>query len=326
MGDALGMPVEFLTPEQIEENFGFVLGIVQALEWHPHSRLKSGSVSDDTRQALAIAHAYTEDGRLTAEAVSVELLKWADSIPAGELEVLIGPSTRRSLELIKQGGDVNETGSQGTTNGAAMRVAPVGLINNGNYETILNDAVQASLPTHGSNIAISGSAAVAFAVAQALEPQATIEMILDAAKTGAARGRSTGKWHWGTPLEGRIDLAQTIVSNANNEKEALRDLYRFVGVDVLVAESVATAFGIVHLANGDPMQAIWYGVNIGGDTDTIAAIAGAICGAWKGIQAIDRTLLASIEQINGLDLSHEARRLYGIMERKRSQGMVKDHA
>lgn len=322
LGDALGMPVEFLTPEQILENYGRINGIVQALDWHPHHCFKAGSVSDDTWQALAVAHAYSDAGDLSAESVSNELIKWFDRTPREELEVLIGPSTRKALEAIKNGSSVYEAGAQGTTNGAAMRVPPVGLVNMGNFEAILADVIQASLPTHGTAIAISGGAAVAFAVAQALLPHATLPEILDAGKEGAVQSSATGQWHWGTPLEGRIELALNIVDWAENEKTALSDLYRYVGVDMLVAESVATAFGLVKLAQGDPMKAIEYGVNLGGDADTIAAIAGAICGAWKGSSVINHSLLSTIEITNGLNLSWEAQRLFDIMRQKSAQGWI----
>jgi len=64
----------------------------------------------------------------------------------------------------------------------------------------------------------------------------------------------------------------------------LRDRYQ------LVTESIPTAFGLVILAGGDPMRVVRYAANIGGDTDTIRAIAGAICGALRGIGAVDRAL------------------------------------
>lgn len=66
------------------------------------------------------------------------------------------------------------------------------------------------------------------------------------------------------------------------------------------------------------MRAVCLGAQIGGDTDTIAAIAGSICGAWKGIQAIDHQLLETIQAVNNLDLAAEARRLARICKRKQS--------
>jgi ADP-ribosylglycohydrolase len=87
----------------------------------------------------------------------------------------------------------------------------------------------------------------------------------------------------------------------------MASLYSYVGTDMLVAESVATAFGLVYLADGDPMKAMTYGANIGGDTDTIAAIAGAICGAFQGINTVDAGLLAQVDSVNALNLAEEAR-------------------
>jgi ADP-ribosylglycohydrolase len=318
LGDALGMPTEFLTHEQIREIYGDVRGLVRPPAWHPHSRLKPGSITDDTGQALAVARAYTEAGYLEAPAVARGLLAWAGGLDPADLEVLIGPSTRQALELLKQGADPRLSGQHGVTNGAAMRAAVVGLVNGGDFQAALVDSIQACLPTHGVTAAISGAAAVAFAVSEAMLPGATLETILKAGKRGAREGRSYGKWKWSTKLESRIALAEKLVREARDEASALRSLYEYVGVDMLVSESVATAFGLLCLAEGDPMRAVCLGAQIGGDTDTIAAIAGSICGAWKGIQAIDHELLETIQAVNNLDLAAEARRLARICKRKQS--------
>jgi len=305
LGDALGMPTELLTPEQIAAEFGWVDRPVQAPAWHPHKDLIAGRVTDDTGQALAVAHAYTADGDLTAAAVAQGLLDWAAQ--GGEaLSLVVGPSTRRALGRLKAGEDPRQTGRDGATNGAAYRAVPVGLVNFGRPDRLEKQVVEVCLPTHGTGVAISGALAVARAVAAALQPSADLEGILAAARQGAAQGRRHGIWVWATPLEGRIDLAVRLAAENPEPKKALQALYDYVGVDMLVAESVAAAFGVVALAGGDPMRAVACGANIGGDTDTIAALAGAVCGAWRGIEAIDRSMLAQVEAASGLDLAAEA--------------------
>jgi ADP-ribosylglycohydrolase len=71
----------------------------------------------------------------------------------------------------------------------------------------------------------------------------------------------------------------------------------------------------VALTAGDPQRAVLHAAQIGGDTDTIGAIAGAVCGALSGIAAIDRDLLATVEKANGLDLAHTARGLIAAADR-----------
>jgi len=302
LGDALGCPTEFMTPEQIAAEYGWVEGLVAAPIWHPHAALPAGRVTDDTEQAMALAGIYLRDGRMSAEAMARAVLDWADA--QGEhLALYLGPSTRKALESLRAGADPRKSGRAGKTNGAAMRVAPVGIVHAGDFEGALADAVEASLPTHGTTLALSAAGAVVCAVAEAMREDATLERVLEAGMEGAARGREFGEWVWTPLLEKRIQLALRLARQAENETQAVRALYDYVGVDMTVTESVPTAFGLAALAEGDPVRAVRYAANVGGDTDTIGAIAGAICGALAGIDAIDQTMLAEVERVNKLDLA-----------------------
>lgn len=320
LGDAMGCPTEFMTPEQISVEYGRVESLVAAPVWHPHNALPPGRVTDDTEQALALVGVYLRDGRMSAEAVAQAMLEWADA--QGEhLALYLGPSTRQALEALRAGADPRESGRTGKTNGAAMRVAPVGIVCAGDFEGALADAVKASLPTHGTTLALSAAAAVACAVAEAVREDVTLDDVLEAGMGGAVRGREFGAWVWTPPLEKRIELAWRLVSQAENEDEAVQSLYDYSGVDLTVTESVPTAFGLVALAEGDPMRAVRHAANIGGDTDTIGAIAGAICGALQGIEAVDRALLAQVERVNGLNLATTAQGLVHVGSARR-EGQV----
>jgi ADP-ribosylglycohydrolase len=315
LGDSLGCPTEFLTRTQIKAEYGWVDRLVQAPSWHPHHGMQPGQITDDTGQVLAVAHSLGADGQTTAEDVSRSLLAWADQ--AGDtLPLVIGPSTRKALDRLRKGESPRLTGQSGTTNGAAYRAVIPGLVNYARPERILPQVVEVCLPTHGTTVAISGAAAVAYAIARSLSEAASLEAILDAARDGARAGREQGIWSWGTLLENRIDLAVRLVTENPKPEAALTALADYVGTDMLVAESVACAFGLVVLAGGDPMQAIHYGANLGGDTDTIAALAGAICGAWKGGAALNRDLLSQVERVNNIDLAGEASRLVSFIEKR----------
>jgi ADP-ribosylglycohydrolase len=317
LGDALGMPTEFLTAAQIQAEYGRVKKLVKAPDWHPHAELRAGQVTDDTGQAIAIAHAYAEDGTITPESVARELMAWEAGTDEKILKVVSGPTTRQALAEIRSGADPSLSGRFGKTNGAAMRMAAVGLLNAGDAEGAIREAIIASTPTHWTQPALAGSAAVACAVAEAAREGADLISILDAAKLGAVQGSREGAWSWTTPLVSRIELAEKLIREARSDGDALRDLSEYVGVDMQVSESVASAIGLVKLAKGEPLRAVMMAANMGGDTDTIAAIAGQICGAWKGAGSMDKAMIEQVEKISHISLMKECLRLESIFKVKK---------
>ncbi len=302
LGDALGRATEFMTREQIQARYGWLDRFAAPMDSHPAHADPLGSITDDTEQTLLIARLLAQGGELTAERVAAALVEAARQ----GLSPYLGPSTRRALAQLMQGASPYETGKSGTTNGAAMRVAPIGILHAGDIAGAVRDAAAASIPTHNTHNAIQGAAAVASAVAAAMAPDATVEQVIEAAKEGARRGRQLGAWSWATPLDKRIELAVRLARHAGSLPKALQLLYDFVGVGLDPAESVASALGLVAAAHGDPMKAILAGVNIGGDSDTIAGMAGGICGALQGIEALDARLLAQVEQVNQINLARIA--------------------
>ena len=100
-----------------------------------------------------------------------------------------------------------------------------------------------------------------------------------------------------------------LAHESDDVEDALQKIYDYVGTGLDPAESVAAAFGVVAAARGDATTAINAGVNIGGDTDTVASIAGAICGALHGIESLDQNLVRDVERVNGFNLESVARGL-----------------
>ena len=122
------------------------------------------------------------------------LLAWEESMRArGSLD-LLGPSTRRALAELLAGADVGQAGRLGVTNGAAMRIAPVGIATPAADLGLLVDrVVEASLVTHNTGVALAGAAAVAAAVSAGIDGATVAEAT---ALAVAAARRAAGRGHW----------------------------------------------------------------------------------------------------------------------------------
>ncbi len=169
LGDAFGMPA-LLSPAQTRARFGRITDFVAAPDDHPvHAGLPAGRVTDDTEQAIWLARQIIADGGVTLEGSARAILGWYDAI-GGDSCVFVGPSTRRGVAKIRAGVDLRQTGLGGDTNGSAMRASVVGLIHPGDVEGAARDAALTAIPTHNTHVACAAAAAVAGAVACALEP------------------------------------------------------------------------------------------------------------------------------------------------------------
>jgi len=309
-GDAWAMPA-LLTPDDTWERYGgWITSFLPAPEDHPfHAGLPAARVTDDTEQAFALAEAILQEGRVSVEGAARAIVAWYDRVD-GDHCPYIGPSTRRAVQAIKRGQDLYTTGRFGDTNGAAMRIAPVGLIHPGDVPAAVEDAHRACVPTHHTDVAISGAAAVAGAIAAAMQEDATLDDIVQAGKEAADLGRQRGPRWTGASVSRRIDMAVDIARSARPPRERLREIFDVVGTTLAIPESVPAAFGVLVMAEGDPVQAAIYAAGLSGDADTIAAMACAIAGAWRGADAFPAEAIAQLRAANPeLDFDRVARGL-----------------
>ena len=212
---------------------------------HPvHSGLPAGRITDDTEQAFALAEAILQDGKVTIEGAARAIVAWYDRI-GGDTCPYVGPSTRRAVQAIRRGADLQQTGRFGDTNGAAMRIAPVGLIHPGDIlGASQDDSYLACVPTHHTDIAISGACAVAGAIARAMSPKRDLGRNHSVgAKTAADLGRQLGYRWMGASVSRRIALAVEIASSlAPGARTPAKDLYDRVGTSLFISRVCASRF------------------------------------------------------------------------------------
>lgn len=285
LGDAWGMPAYF-DPDQTWQAYGWITTFLPAPDDHEvHGGLPAGRITDDSEQAFSLARAYIAAGDVTIPATVEAIVDWYDRT-GGDQSRYVGPSTRRGVQALKRGDDPYQAGRMGDTNGAAMRVSPVGLLHPGDPVAAVEDAYISCVPTHNTNVAASGAGAVAAAVSVAVRPDATLDAVVAAGILGAELGRKRGTIWLGPSVARRIEMAVRIAQRSGEPLARLHDLYDTVGTSLSIVETVGAAFGVFVMGEGDPATVAKYGANLSGDADTVAAIACAMAGAYKGFDAI----------------------------------------
>ena len=311
LGDALGMPTQAMSPEQIRAVYGTITGLVDGDASQPYAPgMPAGSVTDDTEQALLVASLLvrgrgTSSGRVALDAgeFAHALLAWEDSmIERGSLD-LLGPSTKAALERVRAGEDPLTVGGAGTTNGAAMRVTPIGIAMWTADPEAFADAVWSSCQvTHATRQGFQSAALVAAAVSMGIDAARSttpdLRGLLWKALSYVDSLPERGAWTPGPDVIAATRRAMQLV--ANPASSSLECLVEQVGTSVASAQAIPMAFAL--LARDPSPQALLDAANIGGDTDTIGAIAGAILGAALGFEVFVGRGLAQVELASHLDL------------------------
>ncbi len=355
VGDAMGMPTEFMTRREIMEEFGDISSLIPAGRSAHHSDLPTGSVTDDTEQTLYLLRRYCQDGAVTVDGTMTALLAWIRETDA-VAKRYIGPSSLKALQSIEAGAPVESAGTTGTTCGGIMRtlapvlccpaawnapsssavpddssvsacsptavafagsVSPTGSV----VETVSGKPLDAAetellrcirdclLPTHNTSLALEAAGAYGFAVAAALRG-VPMDGILAAALRSAEASRTLAPYiSCGASSASRIRFLASYVPTVASASDLLDFLFDVLGTGLESADVCSAVFGLFLYAKGDVWLAIRLASRIGGDTDTIAALVGALCAAYAGGHNIPAEIVDTVRTVNHLDVSAVATRI-----------------
>lgn len=295
IGDALGMPFESFRDE-IHPLLDTWNGLYREGTWH---KLPAGHFTDDTEMAIALAESLLRKNAFDPQDIARSYLAWAQTTPHG-----MGGTTRKAMDALAEGKSYLESGIEfGPEDGhkvgagTAMRIAPVGIFPHFDLETIATHAVTDARITHKHEEACVASTAIAFAVRRAWE-----------GVQGAALLRETlGFLAWmpmvkytDTHVFERIRIA--LSEHSFPSPQALDNLGRR-GNAIQITSS---ALYLAALYTNDFERAVEAAVRGGGDTDTRAAIVGAIVGAHVGLEGIPKKYLNGLHERDRLiDLDHQ---------------------
>jgi poly(ADP-ribose) glycohydrolase ARH3 len=265
VGDALGMPFEGLSYAAIPEDVEMV-----------EARRGCGTYTDDTQMMIALAESLIACGGVDVEHLAQAFLDGYESDRG------YGAGTQRVFELWRRGVPVGEAagqvfdgrGSRG--NGAAMRIAPVAVCFREDHHRLCLEAAVSARITHANPVGIDGAVVQAAAIGAALRG----DDILTVARAVASTAE----------LRRALEEVEALLARVRTPAEVQARL----GNSADVVESVAGAL-YSALAHDRFEAAVRFGVRLGGDTDTIAAMAGAIAGARDGYRAIPTRWVEALE-------------------------------
>jgi ADP-ribosyl-[dinitrogen reductase] hydrolase len=300
-GDALGRPVEFASPEQIQREYGRV---TEMLGNGTH-RQPIGTITDDTEMALCIARSLVEQGQFDPGDVAERFVAWYESGPFD-----IGGMTRRALSRIQRGESWETAGEQeweaspegsNAGNGSVMRCAPLAIAYADYPAALVRTSIDSSRITHADPRCTLGCAVLNLTIAAALQrldaPLGTaLEVLSEDLATTLQRTAGVIPDGSSTVLEGGLP-------------EELRTALEVVP-DGITTDQLSNSGYVVHtlqtalhdaLTADSAEEAIITAVNRGGDTDTVGAIAGAIAGARFGGSSLPTRWLDAIDERDELE-------------------------
>ncbi|SDO49612.1 ADP-ribosylglycohydrolase [Paenibacillus sp. yr247] len=332
-GDAMGAVVEKLTYREIKSRYGRVDTTMTKwwkADWPETARLGrmrgEGIVTDDTLMTLALMNVYcTERRHLDAYDLANEFVKEISFRPryipefgkeALIMDRLFYPEKHIFNRHVLANCEPREGGYGNMVNcGAAMYIAPVGIVNACNPKGAYDEAILFA-SGHQVSYGLEAAGVMACCVAKAFEPGATVEDVVNTALVYAKDGTKRAIH----------DICEAAIALKNNKEDKDEVVTRFhavignyspMGDDVTRSihkvgipsnhytpsrlfsiEELPMALAYMVLHDGNLLEAVKDGVSSGRDTDSIGVMIGAILGGMQGVTAIPEAEIEVLEAAN----------------------------
>ena len=262
IGDALGAPLEFMSQAEIAERFGVVRDMLGG-GWLD---LQPGDVTDDTEMMMCIAESLVQKLKFDPDDIALKFLQWYDTRPKD-----MGNTTQVVLSLLKNNihwrsaarkahAILNE---RSAGNGSLMRVAPLGLMYHEHEEELMNASSMSSKITHWDDLAAESCVAFNLILANILHGYGQEEAIQNAVDKMLRRSEV---------------VSRSVQSVFEKESDELQPTG-------FVLDTLEMALWYFYHSESFE-EALVHAVNRGGDADTIAAVTGALAGAYFGMEAL----------------------------------------
>ncbi len=281
VGDALGMPAEFLSREQIRRYYGKPISCyTKAHPGHACDFLPPASYTDNTQTMLATAECLIECGKMDPARQADALVSWyLNTVPHRT------PSTAnlRACKHLSTGRPWNKSGVFSSGCSAAMRMTPIGLYFSRFPETLTRAAADNAIITHNEPRARAAAVSVAYLISRLLhcsEHSLPGDQVLETADRIA---------HMDEDLAAVLRWS-TQITHLTPEQALFE-----IGTSSDAIETIPAAIYCFLKYPRNFSSAVLSAVNAGDAADSIGALTGSFVGAFAGVDAIDKNWLSEVE-------------------------------
>lgn len=302
LGDAFGMPSELWSRTRVIEHFGWIDRFLDGPQENSAAQyFVAGQITDDTSMAIAVADSIIEcKGKIDPASIGRHILSWAENFDAFSKNIL-GPTSKVALTALRNSIPIQDIANLGVTNGAAMRAVTLGcLMPPRPIDQFVLETRAASSATHKSDISVAAAVVIGWAISSSIEGNDwsdTLAALPELASATQTRFENT----FSASLRARIELAIEVVHRTPDAVAGSQAIYDLIGAGTNAIESVPAAIAMVELSKQDPNICAELCANLGGDTDTIGAMATAICGSISGPDKIKQSYIDKMDAVNAID-------------------------
>ncbi len=280
IGDALGAPTEFMDRGHIIQ----VFGKIQEFKPDTGRDLAPGQYTDDGEMTLfTLAHLVNKG--FSNQGLAETLAEKVRKVETREIQWRgYGGTTRMALRDIGAGLNYRFNNKDKKKScGAAMRILPIAIANyQESEEDFKQEVIKASRITHTSNESVAGALAIAYVARKILDGEPVGETIFDEINEFTADMPSY--------LHERLNLAKAQYGKFTEHGVDVLD-----DTDTRTGVTVPLAIYIFAKEQDDFKEAVIYGANTAGDSDSIASMAGGLAGLKGGMSTIPPKFLSKVD-------------------------------
>jgi len=276
IGDALGNPLEGMTPNRIADKYGEVIDYQEL--WNP-----KGTVTDDTELTLCTAESLISSRGFNLEDLAKRFIRWLPNANS------FGITCQTAIVNLKEGKSPCESGIDSPGNGSAMRIAPIGLLYSRpkDFDKLVDITKESTYVTHANQKAFAGalaiSASIAYLLNYKLDPKKMLDYLI---------GLTSG-------IDDQFRDRLNIVKSSLDKR--VQDVAKELGTSSYVLESVPFALYCFLRNPFNVEDNLVTAINAGGDTDTNASIAGALSGCYHGTKAIPKRWVTGLKDVTKIE-------------------------